>query len=276
MKNILTLTDYSSIAENAVETAFVFSKNYNTNLYIYHNNIDGEVTEYNLSNTDKLSFTTLKGELNCPIVNWKELCNEYNVNATVLQGYGNLVKNVSDIIDKYGIDIVIMGSIGAGGKDEYIWGTNTEKVIHEVDCPVLVIKRPMTDYRIDNVVFASSFDTNEREAFQFALNLLSPPKDAMIHLLSVDTLSYFTQPTVIMKKAMKEYEILASPYKVKSHFYKDYNIDAGIRHFLQEIKPDVLIMSNKNTNPIKRFIRGSNTIRAVHHADFPVLTIDYK
>lgn len=276
MKNILTLTDYSPVAENAVEASYVFSKSYKTNLYIYHNSTDGDLIEYSLANTNALNITSLEDNSDCPIEKWKELSINHQVNATLLHGSGNLLKNVESIIKKYNIDLVIMGSTGAGGKKEYIWGTNTEKVIHEIDCPVLVIKKPMNDYRIDNIVFASSFDSNEREVFKFAMNLLSPPKDATVHLLSIDTLSYFTQPTIVMKQAMKEFEELAAPYKVKSHFYQDYSIDAGIRHFLQEIKPDLLIMSNKDTSPVKRFIKGSNTIRAVHHADFPVLTIDYK
>ncbi len=276
MKNILTLTDYSTIAENAVEASFVFSKNYNTQLYIYHNTNDGEVTEYNLTNSIPLSVNSLEDKSEAPITNWKSLADKHKVDATLLQGTGDLLKNVAAIIVKYNIDLVIMGSTGAGGKQEYIWGTNTEKVINEIDCPVLVVKRPMNDYRIDEIVFASSFDSNERESFKMAMNLLAPPKDATIHLLSVDTLSYFTQPTIVIKQAMKKFESLAAPYKVKSHFYKDYSIDAGIRHFLEDIKPDLLIMSNRNTNPIKKFIKGSNTIRAVHHADFPVLTIDYK
>lgn len=276
MKNILALTDYSTVAENAIEAAFVFSKNYGSNLFIYHNTVDKEFTEYNLSQLRPIKITSPHNSNQEIVSRWRDLGSTNKKDGSLILGSGDIMKNINAIIEKHDIDIIIMGSTGAGGKEEYIWGSNTEKVILEVDCPVLVIKSPMKDYRIDNIVFASSFDQNEREAFQYGLNLLSPPKDDIIHLLSIDTLSYFTQPTIVMKQAMKEFEKLATPYKVQSHFYKDYSIDSGIRHFLQETKPDVLIMSNKNTNLLKRFFQGSNTTRAVNHVEFPVLTINYK
>lgn len=169
-----------------------------------------------------------------------------------------------------------MGSSVAGGKKEYVWGSNTEKIVKHVDIPVMVIKKPIKKYTLNNIVFASSFDTNERDILKYALNLLQPPKDAVIHLLSVDTSSFFTQPMGLMKTAMKEIETLVEPYNTKSHFYVDYSIEAGIRHFLEEVQPDILIMSNKNEKPIKRFLSGNNTIRAINHSDFPVLSIDYR
>jgi len=277
MKNILTLTDFSQVAESAVESAFVFADQYNADLSIYHNGKKGTLTEYDLNKDSIISIeSNLTNAKDSALDRWRYLSDKYKVNVSIIIGNGDIYDNVATVINNKEIDLVIMGSTGAGGKEEYIWGSTTEKVIQEIDCPVLVIKRPMSDYRIDNIVFASSFDTSEREVLQYALDLLSPPQDARIHLLSIDTLSYFTQPTVIMKQAMKEFENICKPYHTESHFYKDYSVDAGIRHFLEEIKPDVLIMSNKNSNPIKRFIKGSNTIRAVNHADFPVLTVDYK
>ena len=275
MKHILTLTDFSSIAENAVASAFVFASKYNCALTIYHNSNEGSYSTYHLSSNAKMNYTTVDKKDKAPITKWKEKARKLDIEAKFIIGNGELRKNVEHLIIDRKIDLVIMGSTGAGGKDEYIWGSNTEEIINEIDCPVLVIKKPMTDYRIDNIVFASSFDLKEREVFQYALDLLTPPQDCIIHLLSIDTLSFFTQPTAIMKEAMKNYESIAKPYKAVSHFYKDYSIDSGIRHFLEEIKPDLLIMSNKHSNPIKKFIKGSNTIRAVNHADFPVLTIDY-
>lgn len=279
MKNILTLTDFSTVAENAVESAFIFANKYGCHLTIFHNSQKGELAKYHMNTAGLTNLNSIENTDNinlAPINKWKYWAQKHQVNSTIVIGSGKIKDNVEQITKNQKIDLVIMGSTGAGGKDEYIWGSNTEKVIDEIDCPVLVIKRPMSDYRIDNIVFASSFDTNEQEVFQYALNLLSPPKDCVIHLLSIDTLSYFTQPTVVMKEAMKNYETLAKPYKAISHFYKDYSIDSGIRHFLEEVQPDILIMSNKNTNPLKKFIKGSNTTRAVNHADFPVLTIDYK
>ena len=277
MKHILTLTDFSLIAENAVEAAFVFAKQYGADLTIYHNSVDGDLIMYELVGQPEIEHFSLNNSFKtAPISKWKDLAKKHNVVARYLTGSADFVKKIFEITSILEIDLIVMGSSGAGGRKEIIWGSNTEKVVKHVDIPVLVIKKPIINYRITNIVFASAFDSNEKEVLSFALDLLKPPSDATIHLLSVDTTSFFTQPMALMKTAMKDFESAVSPYKVKSYFYKDYSIEAGISHFMEEVKPDLLIMSNKHEKPIKRFLSGNNTIKAINHSEFPVLSIDYR
>ena len=277
MKHILTLTDFSQLAENAVEAAFLFAKKYGADLTIYHNSEDGDLIMYELVGEPEIEhFTITKSITSPPVSKWKQLAKKHNVTARYLTGSADFIKKIFDITEILEIDLIVMGSSGAGGKKEIIWGSNTEKVVKHVDIPVLVIKKPITDYRLKNIVFASAFDTKEKEVLKFALNLLKPPADATIHLLSIDTSSFFTQPMALMKTAMEDFIEVANPYEVKSHFYKDYSIDAGIRHFMEDVKADLLVMSNRNEKPIKRMISGNNTLKAINHSDFPVLSIDYR
>ncbi|MDF1698417.1 MAG: universal stress protein [Saprospiraceae bacterium] len=277
MKHILTLTDFSQLAENAVEAAFLFAKKYGAELTIYHNSEDGDLIMYELVGDPEIEHFTLKKSITTPPVSkWKQLAKKHNVTARYLTGSADFIKKIFDITEILEIDLIVMGSSGAGGRKEIIWGSNTEKVVKHVDIPVLVIKKPITDYRLKNIVFASAFDTKEKEVLKFALNLLNPPADATIHLLSIDTSSFFTQPMALMKTAMEDFVEVAKPYIVKKHFYKDYSIDAGIRHFMEDVKADLLVMSNRNEKPIKRMISGNNTLKAINHSDFPVLSIDYR
>ncbi len=277
MKHILTLTDFSEVAEAAVEAAFVFASQHDADLTIYHNSEDGDLVMYELVGDPEIEHFTIKNSISSPpITRWKEMAKKYNVIARYLTGSADFIKKIFNITEILEIDLIVMGSSGAGEKNGFAWGSNTVKVVKHVDLPVLVIKKPMRKYRMDNIVFASSFDSHEKDIFKFALQLLDPPKSATIHLLSVDTSSFFTQPLALMRAAMKEFESLVDQYKVKSHFYNDYSIEAGIRHFMEEVQPDLLIMSNKNEKPIKRFLTGNNTIRAINNSDFPVLSIDYR
>lgn len=277
MKQILTLTDFSQVAENAVEAAFILANKYGADLTIYHNTEDGDLIMYELVGDPEIEHFTLQNSITSPpVTKWKQLAKKHNVTARYLTGSADFIKKIFDITEILEIDLIVMGSAGAGGRKEIIWGSNTEKVVKHVDIPVLVIKKPITDYRLKNIVFASAFDVKEKEVLKFALNLLKPPSDATIHLLSIDTSSFFTQPMGLMKSAMGDFEEVVKPFNVKSHFYKDYSINAGIRHFMEEVNADILVMSNKNEKPIKRMISGNNTIKAINYSDFPVLSIDYK
>ncbi|MEM9548896.1 MAG: universal stress protein [Bacteroidota bacterium] len=277
MKHILTLTDFSEVAEAAVEAAFVYAKQYGADLTIYHNSVDGDLIMYELAGDPEIEHFTLKNNVSSPpISKWKSLAREHNITARYLTGSADFIRKIFKLADILETDLIVMGSSGTHGKKGYSWGSNTEKVIKHVNIPVLVIKKPIRNYRIKTIVFASSFDSKDKEIFNYALELLSPPKDATIHLLSVDTSSFFSQPMALMHSAMKEFEGLAAPHNVQSHFYHDYSIEAGIRHFMEDVQPDILIMSNKNVKPIKRFFSGNDTIRVVNHLNFPVLSIDYR
>lgn len=277
MRNILALTDYSTLSELAVNAAFKLAKQYEAGLTIYHNSIKGDLIEFRekeeilIKNIDQ---STEKSVTNLAV--WKSLAKEHEIQPTILIGSGKIQKNIAIIVQKYAIDMIVMGSSGAGGKKEYLWGSNTQRVVENVDCPVLVIKKEMADYRLDNIVFASSFNIEDKEVFTYFLDLIKPPKDATIHLLTIDTISFFNQPSSLMKEVFKDYEKLALPYKTETHFYPGYSVDAGIRKFLKEVQPDILVMSNRVNKPIKHALQGNETLRAVNHSEFPVLTIDYK
>lgn len=277
MKHILTLTDFSEVAEDAVRSAFRFASDNNARLTIYHRLHKSDTVQINPENrTSIVSMDREATPRSRYLDKWYAIAKEHKVKLDYVLGQGSLVKDIRTIAENRNIDLIIMGSKGAAGKKEYLWGSHAERVIENVDCPVLVLKKPMKDYRLDNIVFASSFDEKDKPVFQFFLDFIKPPTDSVIHLLLVNTLSYFSQPTILVKEAMADFEELAKPFNVQSHFYPDYSVDAGIRHFLKEVDPDILVMSNKYNKPLKHALSGSETIRAVNHTDFPILSVDYK
>lgn len=272
MRHILTLTDYSNYAENAVESAFIYAKKYGADLTIYHNLCEEEIISFSINQSELLNLKSP----HIPADNWISHAKHYGVETTILFGQKPFVNSIASIIEENQIDLVIMGSNGTSNAEEMVWGSNTEKVINQIDIPVLVIKDKIKDYRIDNIVFASDFKEKDKDILKYALDFIQPSSDAVIHLLHVDTADLFSLPTVIMNGFIKEFKKELLPYKVETHNYPDYSVEAGIRHFIEEVKPDMLIMNNKHYNPLLRFIKGSNTLKAVNNSAFPVLTIDYK
>ena len=92
--------------------------------------------------------------------------------------------------------------------------------------------------------------------------------------MSVDTSAWFSQPTILMHAAIEDFKEIASEYDCKTHFYKDYSIDAGIRHFVEEHGIDLIGISNQSKNKIKRFFQGSNVEMLVNHCDAAVLSME--
>ena len=64
------------------------------------------------------------------------------------QVYGALIESIRIYCDENDIDLIVMGSHGISGKNEYFIGSNTQKVVRKIHVPVLVIKNP-----IENIEF---------------------------------------------------------------------------------------------------------------------------
>ena len=84
---------------------------------------------------------------------------------------------------------------------------------------------------------------------------------------------YLTQPTFIMQSALKDYKKIAKDYNVSTHFIKDFSIDSGVRHFVEDHKIDLIGIANSFKHPIKRIFNGSNVEVIVNHSKVPVITI---
>ncbi len=277
MEKILTLTDFSPLSDHAVETAMQLAQLYNSELTIFHD-LTKEV-DITVEFGSKPEITFIAEGKNDAFKNleyWNERSQILEVHTQFIVSSEDFLTKTAEIVESLKPDLIVMGSAGAGGKKEFIWGSNTQKIVESVDCPVLVVKDLMQDYQLDNIIFASSFDEKEQESFKYFLDLLKLPKSAHIHLVFVNTLGYFNEPSQAIKESMLKFKALAKGLKTSQHYYKDYSVDAGLRNIMDELKPDMLVMTNKYQSPIKHFFQGSDVNRMINHSIYPVLVIDYK
>ncbi|MFT4534500.1 MAG: nucleotide-binding universal stress UspA family protein [Saprospiraceae bacterium] len=273
MKRILTLTDFSEIANHAIDAAMIFAKQHGADLKIYHVLKSTDHIMYELDADPQLFIRNRKNRINSTRLDgWRQKAIELGINVHFIIGAVDLVEGVLDLVNSQEVDLIVMGSTGIDESDG-IWGTTTQKVIKEVDVPILVIKSKMRHHEFDNIVFASNLDLEDQAVFTSAMELIMPTSDAIIHFISVNTSSFFTQPSVLMTSALEEFEKLAKPYQSDSTFYNDYSVSAGISHYLEKEKPDVLIMSNRARNPLKEFFVPNAAIAAAGTVDCPVLIL---
>ena len=171
------------------------------------------------------------------------------------------------------IDLIVLGSHGASGKSEFFIGSNAQKVIRTVHCPTLVIKHPLKSVEFKNVVFASTFQESDMEAFLVFKNLVKHfiPE---VHLVYVNK-SIIGPPSNIQIEAMKPFEQACAPLVSHLHIYPDLSVDNGIRSFAEKINADLISISYHERHPLKRMLIGSNVEAIINHAERPVLTIDF-
>lgn len=274
MKSILVPTDFSACAANAVDTAMQLAKRFEATVHLY-SRIDLPRNWETMTSTEREhnseALQTIENAKTL-MENIREKYPEATI-ETALSG-GKLIENIKDFVNKYGIDLIVIGSHGARGKNEFFIGSNAQKVIRLVHCPVLVIKEKLENVDFRKVVFASSFNQNEQETF---LRFKDFVKDFSpeIHLLAIQTSSLFDRPYMVLQEAMEDFQKLAEPLNSTVHISQNFSVDSGVRFAAKEIGANLIAVSNHHRHPMIRIFAGSNVEALVNHSNLPVLSIDY-
>ena len=267
MKNILVPTDFSTCADDALEAAVQLARRFKAKLHLLHflKIPKGWAQPQEKSSAEKKATRALS-----------ERAAQYSSIEIkqILQTGKNLREKISQYVTSHGVDLVVMGSHGASGKSEFFIGSNTQRVVRTINCSTMVIKNRLPELDFNKVVFASSFNENEREAFLqfkgFVKHFLPE-----IHLVAIHTSTLFDPPYTVTKEAMEEFKALSQPFSCRVHIFKDFTIGRGIRTFADEIGAQLIGISNHHRHPLKRMLVGSNVEALINHADIPVLSIDY-
>lgn len=274
---LLIPTDFSKCADYALEMAILIANKSEDEIHLLHS-LDA------IDNVDKFNLGERKSEeLRTHIRRWSQeklellqrdvlnhdiVCRSFLCEGKLLENMNNQLK-----IDSY--DLVVMGSHGASGKEEWFIGSNTSKAVRKLHSNILVVKSPIGQMDLSKAVFVTGLRVEEQDSFKLFLDFIKLWGVKEVHLLSIDTYGQFSQPTVVMKKAQEEFKVLANEMDLVCHLYRDYSIQDGIRNFTKEHDVNLIGISNTVKSPIKRIFSGSNVEMLVNHSDLPVLSIDY-
>ena len=276
MMNILVPTDFSIFAQHGFELGLQLAKRYNATLHLFHcaelpdgwADLDAESRARD--NINKYIAIEARNKLN----ELKKYASTQDVSCHFHYSGGKFLKSLKDYLNENSIDLIIMGSHGASGKEEWFIGSNSQKVIRKIPLNTLIVKDSIQNFQPSKVVFVTGLDETDKDAFRQFLEFVRPFKVDEVHVLAIDTASWFSQPSIVMLEGLKDFKEIAKDYNCSAHFYKDYSIQAGIRHFVEERSIDFIGVSYLHKNPIKRLFLGSNVEMLVNHTDLPVLCIN--
>lgn len=273
MKNILVPTDFSPISKYAADAAYLLAKRFDAKLHLL-TSLDLPPKWDSMTKPERLRDAAAQRMVQEAGAALSELGRQYHEVDVVTAWVGRRIwAQIQEYVREHGIDLVVMGSHGASGKSEYFIGSNTQKVVRTVHCPVLIVKNPLLKVDFKKVVFASDFSQEALAPFNYFKEIIKHfvPE---IHLVSIYT-SPFDTPYPVKIEEMKPFEEACLPLACHAHVYRHVSVDHGIRSFAGEIGADLIAISNHDRHPLSRMLVGSNVEALVNHANLPVLTIDF-
>jgi nucleotide-binding universal stress UspA family protein len=271
MKKILVPTDFSEIANKALDVAVEIAKKINAkiellNVKVYPTaNIGAYYSLYGASGVsiDDAWEDVLKAAKK----EMKELISRYSgvqIKPLIEETSEHFVESVLE----HKADLIVMGSNGAEGFKQFFSGSNSEEVVRMASCPVLVVKDSQDVFEPRKVVVAVDFI--HEEFIKKAIDSL-PLKNAEFHFLHVDDgnrkVDYLEAEAKMHKLAKK-----LGLENCKFEIFNANTVEYGIQEYAETEQADLIVMYTHGRTGVAHFFKGSVAESVVNHAKTSVFT----
>jgi nucleotide-binding universal stress UspA family protein len=163
-----------------------------------------------------------------------------------------------------------MGSHGTDGLKEIFIGSNAEKVVRNSEIPVLIIKQEITDFKVEDFVFASDFQVENIEAFHKARDF-AKKLNARMHLVYVNTPGDDFLSTKDIYSRISSF-LNDAKAGLEVEIYNDYNVERGVLNFSEDVNADVIGIPTHGRKGLSHFFMGSIGEDIANHSNIPVIT----
>ncbi len=278
MQRILLPTDFSENASHALRVAATLATKVKAKLELIHINTavaySPPLPEYyggDLYDTTEY-YETAARELH----NIKKEITEspdfagLEMETRIEEGF--LFSSVRRIAEEDKVDLVVMGTKGASGVNEFFIGSNTEKVIRTAPCAVLTVPEKSGEFNPKVVIMPTTLRKDQAPAFEWIAQLqkVFPLKVKVLYLNNPADLDDDKE----IEKTVQGFADAAGLRDVETFgSTSTFNEESAILSFAQEQKADLIAMVTHQRKGLSHLLFGSLTEDAANHSDIPVLSI---
>jgi len=187
---------------------------------------------------------------------------------------GNPYKTIIDQIVEEEVELLVVGTEGSEGLNEFFVGSISEKIVRNAACPVITVRDKAEVEPIEKIVFASDF-INTDEDLIAQLKELQTTFEATLKIVKINTPASFTSTrhdTKQMEDFVEKYHI--ENYTIDIYNYK--NEEDGIILFAEDEAADMIALGTHQRKGVGHFLAGSIAEDVVNHATVPVWTTHLK
>ncbi|MET2985154.1 universal stress protein [Aureibaculum conchae] len=274
MKNILLPTDFSENSKNAINYALELFKDSTCTFYILNTytpviyNYDyqmntggylGDVVDV-IRNNSQENLEELKKSI-------KEKNKNPKHQFELISSFSTLTDEIDLLVAKYNIDLIIMGTKGASGVKEVLFGTNTIHTIKKVKCPVLAIPDGFFFEQPKDILFPTDYKIDFTPGHIDILDTISSLFNSKVHILHVSSNRALNETENTHKEKLNN---LLSDTNKEFYNVKDQEITQAINEFQKTTYVHLLMMiKNKHT-----FLENLFFKKVIHQIGFH-LTIPF-
>lgn len=276
MKTILFPTDFSANSIHASRYAAMLATKTGAKIIILH----GYPIPIPIANEQQLIFDTeisvLKSEVdateNLGVFTQKFITDTHltSTNITQMIEYGLLSDVIIKVANTTDIDCIVMGTKGIDDAIDRWIGTNAQRVIESVECPVWLIPEKTPINLPKSILYAADFEEDEALATKKILEI-AHPLGASCNVIHI----HEKFETNTFNTIEKEVADLENTFGNEDVTFKNLNKEGvidSLEVYIKTNKPDVLALAVYEKSFLRKMFNASISQYFVEDASLPMLT----
>ncbi len=274
MKNILVPTDFSDNADNAIAYAFYFAEKTLATVHLFHAfQIDTPVTD---DVTQHMLRKWVEDEKRKVRQSLQEVAERIRAktgadpDVEFIAAHGEDEEEILKHAGADPINMVIMGTKGAGEITNRFFGSTTAEIVENSEVPVLCIPHK-AQFRLPlNIVYATEYQYADIEVIN-RLARLAAMFNASIKLLHISRVENKAEQILYQDRYREMIERHFDYDKVTYEVIHGSGIPETLSNYAEAEKVHLLAMSTHRRTVWERLFDRSNTQYMAYHAKTPLL-----
>lgn len=273
MKNILLPTDFSENSKNAIRFAMKFFEGETCTFHILNSQKpSGYITAdvlYGAPGTSVYEgvLNDNKKELEKMIRFCKSISEKENFTFVPKIDFDNIVDAVNQAVALNNIELIIMGSNGATGAAEVVFGSNTLKIIRKVDCPIIVVPEGYVFEKINSVLLSLNYQYDVSNKLLNVISEIVKKHKASLKILEIE------EENIELTTKSNHTEEVFKEIGFERFSIKNIPASLAINTFVQLIPVQLHAMVVERKSFLDRFIFGSDTSKISYGSLVPLLVL---
>jgi nucleotide-binding universal stress UspA family protein len=276
MKNILLPTDFSDNSWNAVQYAVELFKDEKCNFFLL-NTYTPMIYNVEFMEVNTASIGLVDSVHDISKNNLKKLqdkiekkFNNPNHTFSRVSSFNTLTNEIEVLHKSNAMDFIIMGTKGATGLKEVLFGSNAVHVIKNAKCPVLAVPSGFIFEAPHEILFPSDYEVSFNEKRVKPIVEIANSYHSRVNILNASFGYDLSEKQENNRKKLEElFENIAHLF----HSVGNQNVTEAIANFQLKVRINLLIMLNNKHSFFENLFFKSKINQIGFHLNIPFLVI---
>lgn len=196
---------------------------------------------------------------------------QHGLNVIPMVSRGRVVTEIVETAKNKKIDLIVMGTHGAKGFEEFFIGSNAHRTVTISPCPVITIQSQALKKGFTNIVAPIDNSLHSRQKMNYVIEL-AKHYGALVHVLGLMQ-EDDNEKTFILKIESVEDALKKADIAYERKIVRGSNIAVETMNYANEIEADLIVTMTEHESHLNGIFLGAFAKQIINHSKVPVMSI---